>query len=56
MEKGQTTLNLEPELKKMLHDTSKAIRVGQDKLINKCLLHGLLDLDLRSTGEVKFKI
>ena len=54
-ENGQTTLMLEPELKKMLVDASKTIRVGQSKLVNKCLLHGLLDLNLSATGEVKFR-
>lgn len=54
-EVGQTTLMLEPELKKMLVDASKTIHVGQQKLVNRCLLHGLLDLKLNETGKVEFK-
>ena len=54
-ERGQTTLQLEYEVKKMLNDTAKRLRVGQKKLTSACLLHGLLDLDLSKTGEVKFR-
>lgn len=54
-EPGQVTLMLQPELKKMLAEASKTLRVGQVKLINKCLLHGLLDLDLHAVGEVKLR-
>ena len=54
VEKGQTTLQLEPEVKQMLNDTAKRLRVGQKKLTSACLLHGLLDLDLSKTGKVEF--
>ena len=54
-ERGQTTLQLEYEVKKMLNDTAKRLRVGQKKLTSACLMHGLLDLDLSKTGEVKFR-
>lgn len=54
-ERGQVTLPLEPEIKNMVNDVCKALKVGYPKLINACLLHGLLDLDLTSAGKVKFK-
>ena len=54
-ERGQTTLQLEYEVKKMLNDTAKRLRVGPKKLTSACLLHGLLDVDLSKTGSVEFK-
>ena len=55
MERGQTTLQLEYEVKKMLTDTAKRLRVGYRKLASACLLHGLLDLNMESVGKVEFK-
>lgn len=52
---GQIALQLQPEIKKMVVETTKTLRVGQGKLVNACLLHGLLDLNLNSVGEVKFR-
>lgn len=46
---------LQPEIKKMVVDAAKTLRVGQGKLVNTCLLHGLLDLNLKAAGEVKFR-
>lgn len=45
-EVGQITLLLQPEIKKMIVDTAKTLHISQGKLVNSCLLHGLLDINL----------
>ena len=53
--KGKTTFQNEPEVKDMLMDFSKVLKVTPEKLINKCLLHGLLDLNSSTIGRICFK-